>query len=64
MSLNYTRTFVKYNDNAPHDVSVMGILKSGETLTDYDKDKISNLFRLWVLYFSEWNDNGFLKENR
>ena len=64
VSLNYTRTFVKYNDNAPHDVSVMGILKSGETLTDYDKDKISNLFRLWVLYFSEWNDNGFLKENR
>jgi hypothetical protein len=56
-------TFVKYNNSSPYDVYMIAILKYGEILTEAEKDELSEVLQLWVNYFGEWNDNGFLKEN-
>lgn len=59
------RTIIKYSNYAPYRVYWIGILKTGETLSDADKDALSRYFQLWMYYFSdELNDNGYLKDNR
>lgn len=57
------RTFVKYSNAEPYNVYWIGILKTGEILTDSDKDRLSKQFELWIYYFGELNDYGVLKDN-
>jgi len=61
---NWSRTFVKYSNTSPYNITKFGILKSGETLTDSDKNNLSAYFMLDIYYFGVWNDYGYLKENR
>lgn len=59
------RTFVKYNDVSPFDVSAIGILKAGEVITESDEDILSKYFRLSAQYFGiDFNFNGYFKDNR
>ena len=59
------RTFVKYTDFEPYEVSAIGILKEGETLTDADKIELNTYFKLWVQYWSDiMAETGYMKDNR
>jgi len=59
------QTFVKYNDFDPFNVSAIGILKDGETLTDDDKIELNIYFKLWVQYWGTiMMDTGYMKDNR
>jgi len=58
------RTILKYNNGSPHDISWIGILKLGEVLTSDEMDELTTQCQLWYLYFDEWNDLGYGKENR
>lgn len=59
------RTFIKYTDFEPYNVSAIGILKEGEVLTDADKIKLNKFFKLWVQYWGEtMMDSGYMKDNR
>lgn len=64
IGVDWTRTFVKYANNSPYNITLIGILKAGETLTDADKNQLSSYFSLYFLYFGIWNDNGYAKQNR
>jgi hypothetical protein len=57
------RTFIKYADFDPFHVYAIGILKTGETLTDDDKNKLSHFFKLHMFYFGVLNDHGYMKDN-
>jgi hypothetical protein len=61
---DYASTFVKYDGEAPHHVRAIAILKAGEGLTSTDRDELTEYFQLYYLYFDEWNDLGYGKENR
>lgn len=58
------RTFIKYADFPPYNVYIIGILKTGETLTDDEKNTLSRYFKLWLFYFGTYSDYGYLKDNR
>jgi hypothetical protein len=58
------RTILKYDNDSPYDIRWIGILKLGETLTSADRDELTTYCELWYLYFDEWNDLGYGKENR
>jgi hypothetical protein len=57
------RTFIKYSDFEPYEVSKWGILKADAVLTDGDKNELSRYFKLHIMYFDEWNDYGYNKDN-
>jgi uncharacterized protein (TIGR02145 family) len=60
-----TRTFIKYADFEPYDVSAIGILKTGEVLTESDKVVLNKFFKLWVQYWGEtMMESGYMKDNR
>lgn len=61
---DYTRTLVKYADSSPYHVYWIGILKSGEVLSDAEIEQISRYFRLWAFWSGYWVDEGAIKENR
>lgn len=59
------RTFVKYTDFEPYNVSAIGILKEGEELTEDDKNRLSSYFKLSVQYWGiEFSEYGYFKDNR
>ena len=59
------RTFVKYTDFEPYQVSAIGILKEGEVLTTADKIALNKYFKLWVQYWGiSLMDSGYMKDNR
>ena len=59
------RTFVKYSDYAPYNIYAIGILKSGEVLTDADKIELNTYFWLWVQYWgATMAETGYMKDNR
>lgn len=59
------RTFIKYTDFEPYNVSAIGILKDGEVLTDADKILLNKFFKLWVQYWgTTMMDSGYMKDNR
>jgi len=60
----YDNTLVKYADDEPYHVYVIGIVKAGVTLSDDQKDELSDSFDLWVFHFGTWRDAGAIKENR
>jgi len=64
VAYDYASTFVKYDGEAPHHVRAIAILKAGEGLTSTDRDELTEYFQLYYLYFDEWNDLGYGKENR
>lgn len=59
------RSFVKYTDFEPYNISAMGILKNGEILTDSDKIALNVFFKLWVQYWgTTMMESGYMKDNR
>jgi len=61
---DFDHTFVKYDNQSPHHIQAIGILKSGESLDSTDEDNLTKFFELNITYFGTWNDNGKPKENR
>ena len=64
ITINNGRTLVLYDNVEPFNVRAFGLLKSTVTLTDLIKATASLEFQLWYLYFDEWNDSGFPKQNK
>lgn len=59
------RTFIKYTDFEPYSISIIGILKDGEVLTEADKVILNKYFKLWVQYWGEtMMESGYMKDNR
>jgi hypothetical protein len=59
------RTFIKYTDFEPYSISAIGILKSGEVLTDAERVILNRYFKLWVQYWGDvMMDSGYMKDNR
>lgn len=59
------RTFVKYSDFEPYNISAIGILKAGTVLTELDKIYLNKFFKLWVQYWgTTMMDSGYMKDNR
>lgn len=59
------QTFIKYTDFEPYNISAIGILNDGESLTDGDKIELNIYFKLWVQYWGEtMMDSGYMKDNR
>lgn len=59
------RSFIKYADFEPYNVSAIGILKAGESLTEEDKISLNRYFKLWVQYWGETMlESGYMKDNR
>jgi hypothetical protein len=58
------RTLVKYANEAPFDVTMIGLYKKtvtpNETLINYT----SRDFWLWLFWSGFWNDYGYMKDNR
>jgi len=61
---DFTRTFVDFDDTSPHNVNAIGILKSGETLTDSELNAVHDYFRLPLFWSGTLNAYGVLKSNR
>jgi uncharacterized protein (TIGR02145 family) len=61
---DYTRTVIKFNHSSPYQVSAIGILKSGVTLTPTQLEQLHSDFELWLYWSGVWNDHGYLKDNR
>lgn len=57
------RTFIKYADFDPYHVYAICILKTGEVLTDDEKNILSHYFKLHLFYFGVLNNFGYLKDN-
>lgn len=67
ISLDLPRIPTKYDNAAPHNLRMIGLLDPVvyPTLTTAQKKKISNYMDLWVFYWGVWYDAGnFDKENR
>ena len=64
IGFDFTKTFTKYSNAAPHTLNVIIIFKSTASLTDDDKNRLSREFSLWEFAFGVFNENGYLKENR
>ena len=59
------RSFVKYTDFEPYNISAIGILKDGEVLTEDDKVVLNIFFKLWVQYWeTTMMESGYMKDNR
>lgn len=58
------RTFVKYTDFAPYNVSAIGILKDGEVITGAEEITLNTYFKLWAEYWGVMMDSGYMKDNR
>lgn len=60
-----TRTFVHYSDEEPYNISGIGILKDGETISESERIILTKYFKLWVQYWSTtMMEVGHLKTNR
>jgi len=58
------RTPIKYDDNTPYSIRIIGILKSTVTLSGTDRDKLFSAFFLPILWDNSLNLNGHIKGNR
>jgi hypothetical protein len=59
------RTFIKYTDFEPYNVSMIGILKEEAVLTEDDKVLLTRIFKLWTQYWGEvLMEQGYMKDNR
>jgi len=64
VTYDFSRTIVKYSNVGPHNISAIGILKYGETLTANELNAVFKYFELSVYWNDSYNDNGRIKENR
>jgi uncharacterized protein (TIGR02145 family) len=65
ISSNTSRTFIKYTDFAPYEISAIGILKADAVLTEADKIELTRYFKLWTQYWGyTMMDSGYMKDNR
>lgn len=59
------RTFVKYTDFEPYEISAIGILKADAVLTENDIILVTRAFKLWAQYWGlELMEQGYMKDNR
>jgi len=61
---DFTRTFVDFDDDPPHNVNAIGILKSGEVLTESELNAVHDYFKLPLFWNGTLNAYGVLKSNR
>jgi len=61
---DFARTIVWYDDDAPHHIRAIGILKSTVSLTEAQINKLHTDFRLPLFWSGVENVNGFIKANR
>lgn len=61
---DFTRTFVDFDDSSPYNVNAIGILKSGETLTESELNAVHDYFKLPLFWSGTLNAYGVLKANR
>lgn len=61
---DFTRTLVKYDNDDPHHIRWIGLLKAGVVLTEEQINTLHETFELSIFWSGVWNDNGFLKANR
>ena len=57
---------VKYDNNAPHNIRMIGLFDPTvyPSLSESDKKRISSYMDLWAFYWGVWYDAGAIKENR
>jgi hypothetical protein len=58
------RTIVKYADEDPFDVYMIGVLRKDVILSETQINYLSRDFWLWLFWSGVWNDSGRLKDNR
>jgi len=58
------RTFIKYTNSEPYNISIIGILNKDVVLTEKDKIEMNSYFQLWCEYWGELMDSGYMKDNR
>lgn len=58
------RTPIKYDDSTPYQIRVIGILKSGEVLTEAELNELHTYFALPIYWSGTLNEYGVLKGNR
>lgn len=58
------RTPIKYDDATPYQVREIAIIKSGETLTEAERNNLFKMFWLPVFWDNALNAFGHVKENR
>ena len=61
---DFTQTLVDFNDSSPYNVNAIGILKSGETLTQSELNAVHDYFKLPLFWSGTLNAYGILKANR
>jgi uncharacterized protein (TIGR02145 family) len=55
---------VKYDNNAPHNIRAIGVLKNTVVLTQDVVNTLSSIFELSIFWSGVFNDNGYVKANR
>ena len=61
---DFSRTFVKYQDNTPYSLQVIAIAKSGETFSETEMNAIRDYFHLSIWWDNTLSSYGNLKGNR
>ena len=63
---DYNNILVKYDNQAPHHIRMIGVLKPEyvDNLTQEQLDTLHEVFDLWIWWSGDWNDYGVMKENR
>jgi hypothetical protein len=64
VSCDFTRTIVLYDDESPYAIKMIGILKSGETLTSDEINVLHDTFSLSIWWGGTLNEFGVVKQNR
>lgn len=61
---DYSRTLVRYTDDAPHNIKWIGVLKSTANPTADEWNQLHSLFRLHPWWSGTFNPYGVIKANR
>jgi hypothetical protein len=61
---DFARTIVKYDNSAPYHIRFIGILKSGETLSEAELTKLYSDFELSQFWSGALDGRGVIKGNR
>jgi hypothetical protein len=61
---DYERFLIKYDNQFPHHVRMIGNFKPDFTPTQQQIDELHTRFQLYMFWSGELNDNGVVKENR
>jgi hypothetical protein len=61
---DYSRTLVKYANEAPYNVEWIGLLKNDATISSEELDLLHEYFQLHYFWTGVFNDSGVMKDNR